>query len=82
MDETFDIPVTYKNSELTFHAKLLHLGYVYKFSVDVNGTEVFFEKDDEGNFRALVDTSNLDAGVKIDRGLLEAIAKSLVDILK
>ena len=82
MDESFDIPVTYKNKELLFPAKLLHLGYIYKFLVDVSGIEVFFEKDEEGNFRASVDPSKVIEGVKIDVGLLEAIAISLEEILK
>ena len=82
MDETFDIPVTYKNKELLFPAKLLQFGYIYKFLVDVSGTEVFFEKDEEGKFRASVDPSNMNEGVKIDRGILEAIATTLEEILK
>ena len=82
MDESFDIPVTYKNTEMLFLAKLLHLGYIYKFLVDVSGTEVFFEKDEEGKFRASVDPSGVNEGLKIDVGLLEAIAESLEEILK
>ncbi len=82
MDESFEIPVLYKNKEMSFPAKLIRLGYIYKFLVDVNGTEVFFEKDDEGNYRAIVDPSNLDEGVKINAGLLESIATSLEEILE
>ena len=57
MDESFDIPATYNNQELLFTAKLLHLCYIYKFLVNVGGAEVFFEKDEEGSFRASVDPS-------------------------
>ena len=67
---------------MLFPAKLLHLGYIYKFLVDVSGTEVFFEKDEEGKFKASVDPSKVHEGVKIDRGLLESIATSLEEILK
>ena len=82
MEDSFEIPVEHKGKEYLFPAKLLKLGYIYKFLVEVNGTEVFFEQDDEGKYRALVDPSNLDEGVKINVGLLEAIANSLEEILK
>jgi len=82
MDDSFEIPVEYKGREYSFSAKLLKLGYIYRFLVDVNRTEVYFEQDDEGNYRALVDPSNLDEGVKINKGLLEAIAISLKEILE
>jgi len=82
MDEQFEIPVTFNDKELLFPAKLLHLGYIYKFLVDVNGTEVFFEQNDEGNYRATVDPSKLEEGIKINAKLLEEIATALEEILK
>jgi hypothetical protein len=39
----------------------------------VNGTEVFFEQDDEGNYRAAVDPSKIEEGIKINVKLLEAM---------
>jgi len=82
MKESFEIPVTYKNKELSFQARLLHLGYIYKFLVDVNGIEVFFGQDEEGNYRASVDPAKLDEGVKVNVGLIEAISISLEELLK
>lgn len=82
MDELFEIPVKYKGKELLFTAKLLGFGYVYKFQVDVNGQEVFFEADDSGDYRAIIDTANLEAAMKIDVELLKAIAASFESILK
>jgi hypothetical protein len=82
MDESFEIPVTLKDKELLFPAKLLQLGYTYKFLVDVNGMVIFFEKEDEGNFRAMVDPLRIEDGIKINIKLLEAIAASLEEILE
>jgi len=82
MHESFDIPVIFKDKELYFNARLLHLGYIYKFLVDVNGVEVFFEQDDEGSYRATVDPDKLEEGNKINTRLLEAIAASLEEILQ
>ena len=50
--------------------------------VDVSGTEVFFEKDEEGNYRAPVDPSNLNEGVKIKVSLWKTIVTSLEDLVK
>jgi hypothetical protein len=55
MEDTFDIPVTYKGKELLFKSQLLILGYTHKISVDVNGTEVLYEPDEERNYRAVID---------------------------
>jgi hypothetical protein len=83
MDESsFDIPVTFKNQELLFPAEFLQQGYTYKFQIDVNGIDMFFEKDDEGNYRALVDPLKTDENKKIDIELLKAIVDSLEEILK
>ena len=49
MEDTFDIPVTYNGKELLFKSRLLILGYTHKISVDVNGTEVLYEPDEERN---------------------------------
>ena len=82
MDDTIEIPVNYKNKELTFEAKFLKLGYSYKFEIDVNGTTVFFELDEERNFRAIVDQSIENRNNKIDVELIQSIAESLQAILK
>jgi hypothetical protein len=81
-DDSFDIPITFKNKELLFPAKLLQLGYTYKFQVNVNGVDICFEKDEEGNYRALSDTSKTDESKKVDIELLKAIAASIEEILK
>lgn len=63
MEDTFQIPLTYQGNELEFDAQLLHLGYINKIQVDVNGVIVFLEKDDEGNYRAII--NNLQSEDKI-----------------
>ena len=82
MDDSFEIPVLYKDRELLFTARLLTMGYVHKFQVDVYGQEIFFEQDDSGNYRALVDPSNLEGAKKTAVELLKAIAASIESILK
>ena len=81
MDDTFDIPVIYKNKQLIFNAKLLQSGYSYKFEVDLNGSNVLFEPDEERNFRAIIDPSIEHGRNKINIELIKLIVKALVAII-
>lgn len=69
--EEFEIPVTYKGQEYLFNGRLATFTYGYKFYVDVNGVEVVFERDDEGNLRAMLPDNTSDNS--IEKGLIEAI---------
>jgi hypothetical protein len=76
MDDTFEIPITYKGEELCFTARLLAMGYVHKIEVDVYGVPVIFEADEEGSYRAIVDPFTLkDRHIHI--GLLEEITNTI-----
>ncbi|MBC7890214.1 MAG: hypothetical protein H7Z13_20255 [Ferruginibacter sp.] len=81
MNESFEIPVMYKEQQLFFTARLIAMGYVHKFKVDVYGQELFFEQDDCGQYRALVDPINLQKANKTDVDLLKVIAASIESIL-
>ena len=82
MDYDLEVPVTYKNQELIFYAKFIQFGYPYKFEVDVNGIIVFFEPDEERNFKAILDPSIDQGNHKIDKELIQLIAETLMIILK
>ena len=82
MDEDFEIPVQYRGKEEQFTARLLPMGYVYKIEVEVHGTPVLFEPDEERAWRALVDPELPLVGKPPEPGLLQAIAASIEEILK
>ncbi|MEO7767755.1 MAG: hypothetical protein ABIS01_10025 [Ferruginibacter sp.] len=82
MEDLFEIPVRYKHQELFFTARLVKMGYVHKFHVDVHGQEFFFELDDNGEYRAIADSTQMEQAKKIDTELLKAIADSIETILK
>jgi len=81
-DNTLEIPVTYKGEELCFPAKLLMTGYTHKIQVEVAEQLIMFEPDDEGNYRAILDQSQLEKGTKVDVPLLQAIAQVLESVVK
>lgn len=75
MEHYFDLPVIYKEEELTFKVRLATFGYVYKFYIIVEGQELVFEKDEEGQYRVhAVDEKN---SKDMDPGLIEAIIDTL-----
>ncbi|MEO9144653.1 MAG: hypothetical protein ABI237_03780 [Ginsengibacter sp.] len=82
MDYDLEVPVTYKNQELIYIAKFIQFGYSYKFEVDVNGIIVFFEPDEEGNFRAIINPAIDHKSHTIDKELIQLIAGALEKMLE
>jgi hypothetical protein len=76
MSETLEIPVRYKKQDLIFKAHTIRFGYVHHIVVDVNGTPITIERDEEGSYRALVDLEKLPS-CRLDSGLIEAIVSVL-----
>jgi hypothetical protein len=82
MNEPFDISFLYEGKDLSFTAKLIRYGYSHKISVDVHGTEVCFEPDEEGNYRAIIDPAQLEHNRNISVPLLRGISEAIETILK
>ena len=81
MDEKFELPVIYNGKQLLFPAKLIRIGYTYKIEVDVHGTPIFFEPDEERNWRAIMhsETSTLK---EPDQAVLQSIVDAIETITK
>ena len=78
MDEPFVLEVEHNGKLLQFETRLLRLGYVYKFSVLVDEIEIFFERDEEGEFRAIApDGVDEKSKRRLDASLLQSIAKTI-----
>lgn len=80
-DDIYEIPVHYKGQELLVPAQLLVTGYTHKFRVEVGDHEVFFEPDEERNYRATLDPEHSNSA-KIDLAFLQAIAAGLEAAVK
>lgn len=81
MSDRFQIPVVYIGEEVLFNAELINYGYFYKIQVDLYGTIVLFERDDENNFRAIMPYEEIGKNVIVDLELLKCISTVLGDIL-
>jgi hypothetical protein len=80
MDEPFDLPVLFKGEERLFPSQLQQLGYTHRILVNVNGTDVAFEPDEERNYRAIVDPEKTAGSIPTE--LLKAIAEAIENIVK
>jgi len=80
MNEPFYITVLHKGAEINLPAQLELLGYTYRFRVTVEGGEIFIEKDEEGEYRAILPAGSKLNGT-IDTTLLQAIISSIKTIL-
>ena len=79
MDEPFFLPVTYKGVEQQFEASLQRRGYVHVLEIRVQEVVIIFERDEEGEWRAL---ASQDQGGKMpDVELLRAIGEAIERIL-
>ncbi|MDB5233006.1 MAG: hypothetical protein JWN76_3811 [Chitinophagaceae bacterium] len=79
--ETFTIPVIYNGTEQNFEASLEVFGYTHKIRVEVNGTPLFFEPDEERNYRALIPYDQAKLQNNIDKKLVTAIGEALERII-
>ncbi|MGC4100774.1 hypothetical protein [Ferruginibacter sp.] len=82
MDNNFELPVSHLGKEYLFPASLLTFGYTYKIAVQVFETNINFEPDEEGNFRAVVQPEDMKHNTAITAGLLQAIAETLQELLR
>jgi hypothetical protein len=82
MEEGFELPVTHKGKEWLFPAQLVSFGWTHRIQVDVYGTTVYFERDEEREWRALLAAEDLELNKTIDVELVKAIATCIEEILR
>jgi hypothetical protein len=82
MTDPFILSVNYKGTALHFTAQLLLQGYTHKFKVLINETDVYFEPDEEGLYRAIKMPGQREEELAaIDRDLLSLIQQKIATIL-
>jgi len=75
MEQTVEIPVTVRGVERSFDGRVQASQYSLRFFVDIDGTEVIFERDDAGEFRAILPEGF--GGKAPDREVISAIIEVL-----
>jgi len=80
MENTFDLDVDFNGQTYEFAGELIISGYVHRIELDVNGTRVSFEPDEERNYRALLSMQDVQNN-QLNVGLIKAIANRLDSLL-
>ena len=80
MEDSFIITVTYKGKDRDFEAELLQMGYTHKFHVIVEEIDLYFERDEERNYRAIVE-EGVSSRRLPDMELIKLIAEKIEAIL-
>ena len=57
MDDAFELPVRYRNQDLNYPGYFKRRGYSYRIEMQIDGFVIYFEPDEERNWRAIMDTS-------------------------
>lgn len=79
--DTFEIPITWNDAEISFPARFIAAGYVTKIGVDVYGQELVLEPDEEGQYRLVMEVEHLESKQGVDLALLKEIAQVLNDAM-
>ena len=82
MDNEFELPIEYNGKEQIFQATLIVQGYTHKFKITVNDVDIFFEPDEQKNYRAVLNYGDDLPEKKIDLELLKTIAGVLEQAFK
>ena len=80
MEDPFIITVTYKGQDRDFEAELLQMGYTHKFHVIIEEVDLYFERDEERNYRAILGEDTPTRRLP-DMELIKLIAEKIEAIL-
>jgi hypothetical protein len=64
------LPVEFEGADLSLPARIVQFGYTVKLEVEIAGTVVSLEPDEERNWRAVLGFDDLIAGKTVKMGLL------------
>ncbi|WP_207420641.1 hypothetical protein [Desertivirga brevis] len=82
MEEGFTLPILYKGQERDFAATLITTGYTHKFHVDIDGVGIYFEPDEERNYRAILDEEAIAKQLKPNVDLVRLIGLKIEELFK
>ena len=80
MDESFEIPFNFQGEEMQVPAEFQPLGYTYRIKITIQGITVFFEPDEEKNYRAVIMPGEQENSKNLPNGLLETISEKLQEL--
>ena len=82
MEERFTITILHNGTEKELSGILRISSYTHQFLFEIGDSEIILEKDDEGNFRALIPPASGEAKQKIDPSLIQALVNEMEKVMK
>lgn len=79
MSVPISLTIQHRNTDYEVLAQIEPRGYTYRVLIEVQNAPVYFEPDEEGNFRAIVESRYHQDSM--DKELLQKIADLLKDAL-
>jgi uncharacterized membrane-anchored protein len=81
MTDPFLLTVHYQGEDRDYTAQLIIRGYTHQFKITIDNSEVYFEPDEEGQYRAVQQTGqDVGALARIDIRLLALLQEQLAAI--
>ena len=69
--------MTCDGKEFEFPARLLKYGYTFALEVDIEGTKIIYERDEERNWRAVMPYGEIAVSKSINADLLKAVSEAI-----
>lgn len=76
MEESFQLPVVFQGQTVIMNGTLKLIGYSFRFIFTIDGSEIHFEQDNNGEFRAIMHNETT-LKKEFDVSFLKSIAKAL-----
>ncbi len=76
----FEIPITWKDTEISFPARFISAGYVTKIAVDMHGQDLLLEPDEEGLYRLVLEADAFGNYPEVNLTLVKEITGVLNEV--
>lgn len=73
MNESFELPVQFKDKTILLPAELTIWGYSHRVLVTWEGQVIIFEPDEERNYRAIIENAERPPALEMIRAIAESI---------
>ena len=75
------MPVTCNGKEFEFPASLVKYGYTFTLELDIEGTKIIYERDEERNWRAVMPYGEIAVSKRINADVLKAVSEAIEAII-
>lgn len=82
MDDSLFIPVVFNGQQMELPARVVQTGYTIKLEVEIDGSKIIFEPDEERNWRAVIPYEDVSTHRPINTDLLRTIAGVIDEVTK